>query len=285
MAISFKKNKDKEDPKKELTFWDHLEELRARIIRIIIVFLAFTVIAFLNKHFIFNTIILAPTKADFITNRFFCHMAKVFNMPDMCINAHPIKLISINMSGQFVTHMNISAIAGLIIATPYLIWEIWRFLVPALKPSERKNISRIVIISSFLFFTGILFSFYMIVPLTIDFFATYHVSESVENQINLNSFISSISSITLATGLIFELPIFSYFLTKIGVLTTEKLKSVRKYAIIIVLCLAAILTPPDVFSQLLVSIPLYLLYEFSILISRSVNKSKAKEANPEISNV
>jgi sec-independent protein translocase protein TatC len=274
----FRKNKEyKGEEKKELTFWEHLEELRARIIRIIIVFLSFSVIAFLNKHFIFNTIILAPTKPAFITNRFFCHMAQVFNLPEMCINAHPIKLISINMSGQFVTHMNISAIAGLIIATPYLIWEIWQFLVPALKPNERKNISRIVIISSILFFVGILFSYYMIVPLTIDFFATYHVSEQVENQINLNSFISSISSITLATGIIFELPIFSYFLTKIGVLTTEKLKSLRKYAIIIVLCLAAILTPPDVFSQLLVSIPLYLLYEFSILISKSVSKSKEKE--------
>ena len=214
----FRKNTNKEEQKKELTFWEHLEELRARLIRIIIVFLSLSVIAFLNKHFIFNTIILSPTKPDFITNRFFCHMARVFHMPEMCINAHPIKLISINMSGQFVTHMNISVIAGLIIATPYIIWEIWQFLVPALKPNERKNISRIVIISSVLFFIGILFSYYMIVPLTIDFFATYHVSEAVENQINLNSFISSISSITLATGIIFELPIFTYFLTKIGLI-------------------------------------------------------------------
>ena len=282
MLFGFRKNKEDNDSGKELTFWEHLEELRARIIRIMIVFLSLSVVAFINKHFIFNTLILAPSKPEFITNRFFCHMSGLslfglYNLPEMCINAHPIKLISINMSGQFVTHMNISVIAGIIVATPYIIWEIWQFLVPALKPSERRHISWMVIVSSLLFFTGILFSYFMIVPLTIDFFATYHVSESVENQINLNSFISSISSITLATGIVFELPIFIYFLTKIGLVTTEKLKKLRKYAVIIVLSLAAILTPPDVFSQLLVSIPLYALFEISILISKSVNKQKKLE--------
>ena len=273
MAFRFKKNKtDINEEQKELTFWEHLEELRSRLIRIAIVFLVLTVVSFLNKHFIFNTIILSPTKPSFPTNRFFCYMADIFHLPEMCINSHPIKLISINMSGQFITHMNISVIAGIILATPYIIWEIWKFLVPALKPEEKKNISRIVIISTLLFFVGILFSYYMIVPLTIDFFATYRVSESVENQISINSFISSISSITIATGLVFELPIFIYFLTKIGLVTPSYLKGLRKYAVIIVLSLAAILTPPDVFSQLLVSIPLYVLFEISILISRTAYK-------------
>jgi sec-independent protein translocase protein TatC len=183
------------------------------------------------------------------------------------------------MSGQFLTHLNVSVIAGLILSSPYIIWEIWRFLLPALKPNEKKYISRIVIISSALFFIGILFSYYMIVPLTIDFFATYQVSKAVENQINLNSFISSLSSITLITGAVFELPVFVYFLTKIGFLTTEKLKKTRRYAIIIVLSIAAILTPPDIFSQLLVSIPLYALFELSILISKGVTNTYAEAAD------
>jgi len=257
-----------------MSFWEHLEELRGHLIRSVIALLVVSIIAFINKKFIFDYILLAPKNPDFITNRFFCKVGQWLSLDGLCAGDFNLSLQNISMSGQFMMHMYISIIAGLIVATPYIIWEFWRFVKPALHSKERKYSKGVVLASSGLFISGVLFSYYLIVPLTINFFGTYQISESVVNQINLNSYISTIVSVTLATGLVFELPILVYFLTKIGIITPAFMRKYRKHAIVVIFILAAIITPPDVFSQTLVAIPLLMLYEISILISARVMKQK-----------
>ena len=260
-----------------MSFWEHLEELRGHLIRSVIALLVVSIVAFINKKFIFDYILLAPKNPDFITNRFFCKVGQWLSLDGLCAGDFNLSLQNISMSGQFMMHMYISIIAGLIVSAPYIIWEFWRFVKPALHSKERKYSQGVVWASSGLFISGVLFSYYLIVPLTINFFGTYQISESVVNQINLNSYISTIVSVTLATGLVFELPILVYFLTKIGILTPAFMKKSRKYMLVIVLTIAAIITPPDVFSQILVSFPLFGLYEVSIWISKRVYDKKQAE--------
>lgn len=271
-------NKKKQQPvEKEMSFWEHLEELRGHLIRSAIALLVLSIIAFINKKIIFDYVILAPKDPHFITNRFFCRVGELLSLNGLCIGDFNLALQNINMSGQFMMHMYISLVAGLVVSAPYILWEFWRFVKPALHPNEKRHSRGAVLASSGLFITGVLFSYYVIVPLTINFFGTYQISESVVNQINLNSYISTIVSVTLATGIVFELPILVYFLTKIGILTPAFMKKSRKYMIVIVLTIAAIITPPDVFSQILVSFPLFGLYEVSIWISKKVYTKKQAE--------
>lgn len=260
-----------------MSFWEHLEELRGHIIRSVAAILVLSIIAFVNKKIIFDYVILAPKDPHFITNRFFCKVGELLSLDGLCMSDFNLLLQNINMSGQFMMHIYISIVSGLVVAAPYILWEFWRFVKPALHSKEQKYSRGAVLASSGLFITGVLFSYYIIVPLTINFFGSYQISESVVNQINLNSYISTIVSVTLATGLVFELPILVYFLTKIGILTPAFMKKSRKYMLIIVLTIAAIITPPDVFSQILVSFPLLLLYEVSIWISGRVYRNKQAE--------
>jgi sec-independent protein translocase protein TatC len=272
-------NKKKQRPpvEKEMSFWEHLEELRGHLVRSVAALLILSVIAFINKKIIFDYVILAPKDPQFITNRFFCKVGELLSLDGLCMGNFNLSLQNINMSGQFMMHMYISIVAGLVVAAPYILWEFWRFVKPALHTKERRYSQGAVFASSGLFITGVLFSYFIIVPLTINFFGTYQISESVVNQINLNSYISTIVSVTLATGLVFELPILVYFLTKIGILTPAFMKKSRKYMLVIVLTIAAIITPPDVFSQILVSFPLFGLYEASIWISKRVYDKKQAE--------
>lgn len=255
-----------------MSFWGHLEELRGHLIRSALAIVAGGIGAFLAKDFIFNIIILAPKEPYFLTNRVFCHISRELSLPALCINASPLKLINIDMAGQFTTHIYTSLIAGLIIAIPYVVWEIWRFIKPGLEPNERAHSSGAVLVTSFLFLTGVTFAFFLIVPLSINFLGSYQVSELVENQVALRSYISLVTTITLATGIVFELPIFVYFLSKTGLLTPAFMKKHRKLAFVLIIALSAIITPPDVFSQIMVSIPLIVLYEISIGICKRVNK-------------
>jgi sec-independent protein translocase protein TatC len=272
-------NKKKHQPpiEKEMSFWEHLEELRGHLVRSVAVLLIFSIAAFINKKIIFDYVILAPKDPQFITNRFFCKVGEWLSLDGLCIGKFELLLQNINMSGQFMMHMYISIVAGLVTSAPYILWEFWRFVKPALHSKEKKYSRGAVFASSGLFITGVLFSYFIIVPLTINFFGTYQISESVVNQINLDSYISTIISVTLATGLVFELPILVYFLTKIGILTPSFMRKTRKYMLVIVLTVAAIITPPDIFSQILVSIPLLGLYEVSIWISKRVYNKKQAE--------
>jgi sec-independent protein translocase protein TatC len=274
--ISTKKQKEKKVPKakdeKEMSFWDHLSELRGTFIRSLIAIVIFSIVAFLNKDFVFNELILSPKSADFFTNRVLCALGQKVNIDYFCVQDLALQIININMSGQFMTHMYISFMVGLVVSVPYIIYEFWKFIAPALHENERKSSSSFILICSLLFIIGILFAYYLIVPITLNFFGSYQVSETIKNQISLDSYISTIITVTLSIGIVFELPILIYFLAKIGLVSIETLKKNRKYTLVIVLIIAAIVTPPDVFSQILVTIPLMILYEVSIWMAKYAKK-------------
>jgi sec-independent protein translocase protein TatC len=276
MATFWNKGKKGE---KEMSFLEHLEELRWHIIRSILAIVVFMIIAFIFKNFLFGTIILGPKSPGFITNRVLCHIGELLKSPALCINTKPLNLISIKMSGQITTHITAAMVAGLILAFPVILWEFWQFFKPALKPNESKYAKGAVLAASGLFFFGVLFGYFMLAPLSIHFLSTYSIDPLVVNQINVRSYIGTLTSICLATGLVFELPIIAFFLTKIGVITPAFMRKYRKHAIVVIFIVAAIITPPDVFSQTLVAIPLLILYEVSILISGRVMKQKEKDRN------
>jgi sec-independent protein translocase protein TatC len=274
MAMFWNKGKKGE---KEMSFLEHLEELRWHIIRSILAIVIFMVLAFIFKNYIFGRIILGPKNPEFITNRLLCQIGEFFNTASLCINTKPLNLINIKMSGQLTTHITVSMVTGLILAFPVILWEFWQFFKPALKASEARYARGAVFAASALFFTGVLFGFFLLAPLSIHFLSSYEIDESVVNQINVRSYIGTLTSICLATGLVFELPIVAFFLTKIGVITPTFMRKYRKHAIVVIFILSAIITPPDVFSQTLVAIPLLILYEISILISGRVMKQKEKD--------
>jgi len=272
-------NKKKNPKEKEMSFWDHLEELRWHIVRSFLAVVILAIVAFLNRTIIFDMVILAPKDSEFITNRLLCQVSEFLSIPSLCIDNLSLKIINISMSGQFMTHMYISMVAGVIVAFPYILFEIWSFIRPALHMNEKKHSGGAVLVSSFLFICGVLFSYFLIVPLTVNFLGTYQVSDFVENQVSLSSYISTVVSVTLSVGIVFELPIFVYFLTKVGIITPAFMKRNRKYMLVVILTLSAIITPPDVFSQILVCIPLFGLYELSIKIASRVHKKREIEMN------
>jgi sec-independent protein translocase protein TatC len=263
--------------KGEMTFLQHLEELRWHIIRSFAAILAAAIAAFIFKDIVFDKIIFGPRTPDFFTNKMLCKLGELINSQKLCINTNSNQLQNIHMTGQFLTHIKISIIAGIIMAFPYIFYEFWRFVNPALYEKERKISRGAVFYSSSLFLLGVLFGYYVISPLSVHFLENYRVSEKVVNEINLMSYISIIATIVLASGILFELPVVIYFLSKIGIVTPEFLKKYRKHSIIVILALSAIITPPDVFSQILVSFPLIALYEISISISRRIYRKQEQE--------
>lgn len=280
MATFLKKGM--KDGEKEMSFLEHLEELRWHIIRSILAIVIFMIIAFIFKGFIFGEVILGPRKPDFITNRLLCefgaYLSDLFSRPlDLCINTGDWQLINIKMSGQITTHITAAIVAGLILAFPVILWEFWQFFKPALKDSEARYARGAVFAASMLFFIGVLFGYFVLAPLSIHFLSNYQVDPSVANQINVRSYIGTLTSVCLATGLVFELPIITFFLTKIGVVTPVFMRKYRKHSIVVIFIMSAIITPPDIFSQTLVAIPLLILYEVSILISARVVKKKEKD--------
>ena len=271
MIVIMRKNED-------MSFLDHLGVLRGHLIRSLIAVFLFSVLCFLNKKILFDQLLLASKEPDFITYVVLCKISEFFHLGDvLCITEQPFILMNVNMSGQFTMHLWVAFLAGVIIAFPYLIWELWCFIKPALNAKESTYTSSIVFVVSFLFILGISFGYLMIAPLSVNFLGSYQVSELVSNQINLSSFISTVTSITFACGLIFQLPVIVYFLTSIGLLTPEVMRKYRSHSIIGALIVSSIITPPDLSSQILVSLPLFFLYEMSIHISKFViKKSESK---------
>lgn len=266
----------------EMSFLEHLEVLRWHLVRAVSSVFIFGIVAFIAKSFIFDTILLGPKKPDFLTYRLLCQASEKFGLSDLlCIGEIPFELINISMAGQFTTHIVVSIIAGFIVSFPYIVYEFWRFIKPGLYKTERQYATGMVFYTSFLFVTGVLFGYFIIAPLSVNFLGSYRVSELVINQIDLNSYFSTIATLVLASGMVFELPVFIYFLTKIGVVTPESLRQYRRHAVVGVLILAAIITPPDVSSQVLVFFPLMLLYEISIWVSAFVLRNDEK-ANADI---
>ena len=264
-----------EKNKNAMSFLDHLGELRWHLMRSSIAIFAVAILAFIGKGIIFDLIIFGPKQPDFFTYKLFCKYSALVGGELFCFDEVPFEVLNMRMSGQFQMHLWVSLIAGIILSFPYVFWEIWRFIVPGLHDNERKNSRGVIFFTTVLFMLGVLFGYYLIVPLSIQFLGTYTVSAEVVNRIDLTSYISMVSSVTLATGLLFQLPIVVYFLSKIGVVTPELLKNYRRHAIVAILLLSAIITPPDIASQVLVTLPVLILYQISIFVSRRIVKRKA----------
>lgn len=253
---------------REMSFIAHLEELRWILIKIFIVWIVVCTAVFIMKDFFFDTIILGPNNPNFITNRVFGKIASYFGIEALRLNSQPIKLISIKLGGQFYMHMFLSFIIGLIIVMPYILWEIWRYVSPALYDKEKSNVKGLVGISSFLFFVGVLFGYFIIAPVAISFLGNYQVSPSIENTVSINSYTDVLSLIVICMGITFELPLILFYLTKFGILNVDTLRKKRKIIVVILLVAAGILTPtPDIFSQIIVFFPLWALFEISIILS------------------
>jgi sec-independent protein translocase protein TatC len=261
----------------EMSFLEHLEVLRWHLIRAMLSIIVVAIIAFIFKDLVFNTILLKPKMPDFITNRLLCDFGRQINILKLCINSRPLEVISIKMAGQFTMHIMVSLIAGFVLAFPYVFQEFWRFIVPALYSKERQHARGAVFYSSMLFLLGVTFGYFVIVPLSVHFLGSYSVSDQVTNQINLISYVSTIASVVLASGIIFELPILVYFLTKAGLVTPKFLRKYRRHSLVLILALSAIITPPDIFSQVLVAFPLIILYEAGIRISKRIVRRREEE--------
>ncbi len=269
--------KKQASPEKEMSFLDHLEELRWHLVRSTLAVLIIAVLAFIFKRFIFDVLIFGPSKPGFATYSTFCEISRYLGMDTFCFQEMPFKIQSRTMAGQFSAHMWTSIYAGIIVAFPYILYEFWKFISPGLKEKERKSSRGFIWIASLLFFLGVLFGYYLITPLSINFLGNYQVSEEVMNQFDLESYIGLVRTSVLACGIVFELPILMYILTKIGLITPEILRKYRKFALIIVLVLSAIITPPDIVSQIIVAIPILILYEVSIYISKIVIRNQLRE--------
>lgn len=256
-----------------MSFLDHLEELRWHLIRSLISIMVFAIAAFLSKKIIFHEIILAPSRTDFWTYRMMCKISDMINSSVLCIDELPFIIQSRQMTGQFTMHLTSSFVIGLILAFPYTFWEIWRFVKPGLYDSEKKITRGSVFFVTLLFAIGIMFGYYIVSPISINFLSNYQLDPSISNEFDIISYVSTLTMLVLASGLMFQLPIVIYFLTKAGIVTPAFLRTYRKHSIIIILVVSAIITPPDVVSQVLIALPLILLYEISIFISKSIIKN------------
>lgn len=263
----------------EMSFLDHLEDLRWHLIRITIAVILAGIIAFCFPKILFGVIIFGPTEMSFPTYQWLCEMSQLIGIEDttFCADRFPFDLQNRLVAGQFSTHIWTSIYAGFIVAFPYVLYQLWRFISPGLKKNERKNSRGFIIIASLLFFIGVLFGYYVITPLSFNFLANYSISDKVINDFDLNSVIAVVRSSSLAAGLVFELPILVYFLTKIGFVTPQILKKYRKFALVIVLIISAVITPPDIASQVIVAVPILILYQVSIFISRIVVRNQNKK--------
>lgn len=265
-----------EQDEKKMSFFDHLDELRKHLVRSAIAVVVLALVAFMAKEVVFDGIILAPKNTDFITYRFFCWLSATYSwMAGMCIQEINFTVANIDMTGQFMQHLTISLYTGLVLAFPYLVFELWLFIKPALHSKERKAARGMVFYISLLFFAGVAFGYFALAPVSILFLGSYQVSAEVANQITLRSYISTLTTMVLASGLIFELPILAYFLARVGIITSSFLRDNRRLAVVVNFIVAAIITPSDVGSMLLMAIPLLLLFELSILVVARVERKNA----------
>lgn len=259
----------------DMSFLQHLDILRWHIIRSLIAIVGCTILAFVFKSFVVDLIILGPTTPEFYTFQWLCKLADIVESPTLCIDSLPPAsdvLYNRKLTGQFTLHLLISFIAGFIVAFPYVFWEIWRFIKPALYQDEKKSARGTVFVVSLLFFIGIAFGYFLIVPMSYHFFITYEFTPNITNEIDFTSYTSILTNMVLLCGLMFQLPVAVYYMSTVGILSPQIMKSQRRIAIVVIFIISAVFTPADVMSQLLVAIPLLILYEVSILVSRTVEK-------------
>ena len=259
----------------EMSFFDHLEALRWHLVRSAIAIVVFTVGAFYFYDFVFDTIILGPSRPSFWTYRMLCKLGELLHRDGFCVNKIDIKLMNNEMAGQFTLQINSSLLIGITLGFPYLLWEIWRFIKPALHDKERRAARGFVFYATFLFVLGIMFGYYVITPMSVNFLSGYTVSSAITNWFSIDSYISSVATLTLASGIVFQLPILVYVLSSLGVLTPAFMRNGRRYAIVVILIIAAVITPtPDMMTMIVVSLPLFILYEVGIVVAGVVEKRK-----------
>ena len=261
----------------EMSFLEHLEVMRWHLLRSIAAIVILALVAFVFKDIVFDKIILAPKEPPFPTNRWLCQLGEILGLERICINQNPFQLQTVKMAEQFSMHIIVSLVGGIVIAFPYIFWEFWRFIVPALYDKERNTARGAVFYTSLLFILGVLFGYYIISPLSVNFLGNYRVSESVISAPTLRSYVQTITSVVLASGLVFQLPILVYFLSRVGLVTPDFLKKYRRHSLVLIVTLSAIITPPDVFSQVLVALPLMVLYEIGISISKRIMRQQKAE--------
>lgn len=260
----------------EMTFLEHLEQLRWHLVRGGAAVLIFMVLAFVAKEIVVDTILLGPSRLDFWTYQRLCDLSHALGTSDaFCVNELPFVIQSRTMTGQFTMHLLVSAVAGLILAFPYLFWEIWRFIKPGLYANEARKARGAVFFVSFLFALGVGFGYFIVSPLSINFLSNYQMSSTILNEIDISSYVKTVTMLVLACAIMFQLPMVALFLSRAGLLTPDTMRVYRRHALVVILVLSAIITPPDIISQIMLALPIYGLYEISIRISAAVQR-KAK---------
>lgn len=267
-----------------MSFFEHVEALRPHLVRGAAAIVLCGVVAFLCKDFVVDTLLFGPQRADFPTYRWLQWIAKVWNGAmqgvgeSLCVaveefrGVEGLRIINTSLAGQFNLHMKISFFAGLSLAMPYVLWEFWRFVRPALTPAEKNATRHFVFWVSACFFSGLLFGYFVMAPLSVNFFAGYRVSEQIENLFDIGNYLSLVLTVTVSCALLFELPLLIYYLTRMGLLSSSLLCRYRRHAFVVLLVVSAVITPPDVFSLLLVIIPFYGLYELGIRLARHLER-------------
>ena len=271
------KNKSK-SVEAEMSLFEHLEVLRWHIIRAVIAVAIFAIVAFSFYDFLFSQVIMGPKNTDFWTYRMMCKAGEALNLEGFCVDNIPMNIINTEMAGQFMMQINSSLLMALALGFPYLLFEIWLFVKPALTEVERQSARGFVFYATILFVLGMLFGYFIVVPLSINFLANVSLSAEITNQITINSYLTTVATLSLGCGLIFQLPIVVFVLSKVGIMTPAFMKASRRYAIVVILIIAAIITPTaDVITMLTVSAPMFVLYELSIIVSGKVQKAKERQ--------
>jgi sec-independent protein translocase protein TatC len=280
MALDQEEENNKSGGEGEMSFLDHLEELRWHIVRSVVAIMIFMIVAFIMAPWIFDNVIFAPARVDFPTFKWLCRIGELTGAKEqLCVDKINFKIQSRFMTGQFTMQFMAAFVIGLIISFPYVVYEIWSFIRPGLYKKEQKFSRGAVAAVSFQFLLGISFGYFVLCPMSIWFFSNYTISDMISNEFDITSYVQTIVALVFGSGVLFQLPVVIYFLSRMGLVTPQFLRKYRKHAAVIILIVAAIITPPDPLSQTIISLPLYVLYEVSIFISASVQKQRQKEAD------
>lgn len=280
--LDFFKNR-KKDPKAEMSFIDHLEDLRWHIIRSVIAVILCAIVVFSYSGFVVDEILFAPTRADFVSARWMCRLGHSVGIGDaLCFAEIKAQFLETKMTGQFIASFTLAFIGGFILAFPYIFWEFWRFVKPALSEKELKKTRGVIFWVSLLFFTGVLFGYYILTPFMVNFYFNYKMSDQIVIMPSFSDYLENLIYTTAGIGVLFQMPLLVMVLTKIGIITGRFLKKYRRHAFVIILIAAAIITPStDPFSLTIVTIPLYLLFEASIIIASRINRRQERERKEE----
>lgn len=276
-------NKRKKNAADEMSFIDHLEELRWHLIRSVVAILVCAIVVFVYSDFVVDTILFGPTKADFISAKWLCSLGKTIGIGDaLCFSQVKAEFLENTMTGQFIASFTVAFIGGFVIAFPYVFWEFWKFVRPALSEKERKTTRGVIFWVSLLFFTGVAFGYFILTPFMVNFYFNYKLSDQIKIMPSFSDYLENLIYTTVGIGVLFQMPLLVMVLSKVGFITAKFLRKYRRHAFIIIIIAAAIITPStDPFSLTIVTIPLYLLFEASIIVASRVNRKQAIKENEE----